>query len=125
MNPNPAQSPHVPQSSEDLVRQVAYFHWIDSGCPTGNDWAHWFAAEQRLLVAEASLLDAPRRKPAPSPHLTIRSTLAAHASDPTHRFHEPAAAHDARLNVVAGEARQRVRGRHLGGSLRSPAKQAR
>jgi hypothetical protein len=57
-----------------------------------------------------------------SSHFSIKTTVAAHLSDPAHRFHAPGAVHDGRLDVIAGEARQRVRGRRFGGSLRSKPK---
>jgi len=118
--PSPPRS--EPQSTEDLIRNIAYFHWLDSGCPPDNDWAHWFAAKEILLDLETSLVPDRPSNPAP-PSFSIRATVASHQSDPTHRFHNPAAAHDSRTDVIAGSARQRVRARSPGGG-RSRVKQA-
>jgi hypothetical protein len=116
--------PSVSESLEDETRQRAYFLWLDQGCPHGADWEHWFTAKQQLIVGIASAV---AEKPAPaaasSPHYSIGRTLADHQSDPTHRFHAPGAPHDSRLDVVAGEARQRVRGRHFDSSLRAQPKE--
>ncbi len=57
-------------------------------------------------------------------HLTIKDSVANSLSDPAHRFHGTGPAHDDRLDVIAGEARQRVRGRHFDTSLRSSQKPA-
>lgn len=32
----------------ELVRQTAYFQWIDEGCPEGREDAHWIAASSAL-----------------------------------------------------------------------------
>lgn len=101
--------PNRPDSvTETRIRELAYFLWVDAGCPPNDDLSHWLVAE-RTVRAET-----PDAAPTPSQHFSIRATLAEHNSDPTHRFHDPAKVHDARLDVVAGEARQRVRGRHGG-----------
>ena len=119
--PRPYASPE-PEPQEEQIRQRAYFLWLDRGCPGGGDWEHWFTARQELLAAIGrQAADAP--SPA-SAHFSIRNTQAAHLSDPSHRFHWTGAAHDNRLDVVAGEARQRVRGRRFGGSLRAQPKKA-
>lgn len=47
----------------------------------------------------------------PAHHQSIKETLAAHLSDPTHRFHAAGGSHDDRTNVAAGGALQRMRGR--------------
>jgi hypothetical protein len=103
MNP-PLPSSHDP-ATEARIRELAYYLWVDAGCPPNNELAHWYDAEKRVL-AETRHVVAP-----PSPHYSIRATLAEHESDPAHRFHNPAHAQDARRGVVAGEARQRVRSR--------------
>ena len=48
---------------------------------------------------------------APTHPLSIKTTLAAHQSDPTHRFHATGGTHDDRATVAAGGALQRMRGR--------------
>jgi hypothetical protein len=30
------------------TRELAYYRWVDRGCPTGDEWADWFAAEAAL-----------------------------------------------------------------------------
>ena len=115
-------APPAPASSkvitlDDKIREQAYYHWIDNGCPNGDDLGHWFAAEQQVLTTLAE-----DHVASPSPHFSIRETVAAHDADPTHRFHAPAALHDSRLDVVAQEARQRVRARQPGGMNRSASK---
>ena len=104
------------------IRERAYFRWLDLGRPDGDDQAHWFWARQQLMVQDL----APELQPTPgadtAPHFSIQNTVADHLADPTHRFHDRATPHDARLDVVAGEARQRVRGRHFDSSLRAQPK---
>lgn len=96
----------------ERIRERAYFLWLEAGQPDGEDLVHWYAAVGHIEGHDQPVSDS---KSLPSktssPHFSIRSTVAAHLSDPTHRFHNPALAHDDRLNVVAGEARQRVRSR--------------
>jgi hypothetical protein len=120
MNPHPVSPGSA--SLPDQIREAAYFEWLDRGCPHGDDWAHWFAARKRLDAQFHLSAAANPQMPAGGPKFSIQQTLAAHSSDPTHRFHGPGAAHDDRQNVIAGEARQRVRGRHFGGSLRAQPK---
>jgi hypothetical protein len=120
MNPNPPASLH--QFLEERIRQQAYFHWLEDGCPHGKDWEHWFSARQKVLALAAEASDQPPRPPGGPDSFSIRGTVAAHLSDPTHRFHALGTARDSRLHVVEGEARQRIRGRRLGGSLRSQPK---
>ncbi|RFC50668.1 MAG: Protein of unknown function (DUF2934) [Verrucomicrobia bacterium] len=101
------------QSAEE-IRTRAYFLWLDRGCPQGQHHTHWLEAERLQQRAAAHVVD-----PA---HHTIRMTVAANQSDPAHHYHSPASAHDDRVKVAAGEAPQRIRGRHFGGSLRPQAK---
>jgi hypothetical protein len=113
---------HESDPTEHFVRERAYFLWIDRGCPLGDDLSHWFTAEQQMLVAGEPAAAAPTPAAVPPPTLTIRHTLAAHLADPAHRFHNPEHSSDERTRVVAGEARQRVRGRRQGGKLRAQPK---
>lgn len=126
MNPNSSVSLPDTALPEHQIRERAYFRWIDLDRPHGDDQAHWFWAREQLAAELVPPIDSPT-SPEPAPeHFSIRRTLASGASDPTHRYHAPATAHDARLDVVAGEARQRVRGRHFDSSLRAqPKKPAR
>lgn len=55
-------------------------------------------------------------------HVAIKDTVASHLSDPTHRFHATGKPRDNRRTVIAGEAPQRVRGRHFDSSLRATPK---
>jgi len=52
----------------------------------------------------------PQGLPEPT-RLSIRKTLASHQTDPAHNFHGPASSHDARTDVAAGAAQQRLRAR--------------
>lgn len=113
--PSPRTSSAV--SLEEKIREQAYYRWIDNGCPHGDDLSHWFAAEQQVLAAPLA-----EEAASPAPHFSIRETIATHDADPTHRFHAPSALHDSRLDVVAHEARQRVRARQPGGVYRPPSK---
>ena len=115
MDPNQPEA-QKPESPEETIRQIAYFRWIDSGGAHGNDWDHWFAAEKQLLSAATLPVTTAEAATTSPEHYSIRTTLAAHLSDPTHKFHATGTAHDARLDVVAGEARQRVRARQPRGS---------
>ena len=100
--------------SAEEIRTRAYFLWLDHGCPRGQHQAHWLEAERLQQRAAARVVE-----PA---HHTILMTVAANMSDPSHHYHSPATVHDDRVNVAAGEAPQRIRGRHFGGSLRPQAK---
>jgi hypothetical protein len=116
---SPASGPPV----DEHVRVRAYYLWLERGCPHGEDGDHWFAAQRQLLATmTAAIVEAPPRADDGPARFSIRQTVAEHLSDPTHRFHPPGAAHDNRLDVIAGEARQRVRGRRFGGSLRPQPK---
>jgi hypothetical protein len=123
MNATMPTPPRESEPPEERIRERAYFLWIERGCPQGEDLEHWFMAKQQLQTAgDLAAADNPPRKHATAARLSIGNTLAAHLSDPTHRFHAPGTARDHRLDVVEGEARQRVRGRHFGGSLRAQPK---
>lgn len=37
-----------------LLVQTAYFLWLDRGCPVGDDWADWFAADDRINGSRCS-----------------------------------------------------------------------
>jgi hypothetical protein len=113
----------APELREERIRQRAYLLWRERGCPAGQDHDHWFLAQQELSTpASPPIAVIPAHADEVSPPLPHGRTLANRSSDPTHRFHSPAIAHDGRLDVVAGEARQRVRGRHIDSSLRPEAK---
>ena len=123
MNPTPRAALNESERLEARIRERAYFLWLERGRPPGEDCDHWFTAKQQLLT-ESVPPDADRSPPGQdqTSHFTIEKTLATHLADPAHRFHAPGQAHDARLDVVAGEARQRVRGRHHDSSLRAQPK---
>lgn len=110
-------------SLEDRIRERAYYLWIERGCPHGEDWEHWFTAKKQL-----SALGGPAGsehsawEDYSTPSYSIRKTAETHGADPKHRFHAPGTVRDRRLDVIASEARQRVRARHFGGKLRAEAK---
>lgn len=117
MKTNPAPAPDTTELTANSIRLRAYYRWLDRGCPEGNDWHDWFAAEAELRQAPEEVENeetAPAG--AASAHFSIKETLAAHLSDPLHRFHSPGTAHDNRTNVLESGARQRVRARQFGGS---------
>lgn len=122
MNPTILTLSRESEPLKDRIRERAYFLWLERGRPQGDERAHWLTAERQLLAEIESVAEIPPHTEGASTHFSIRSTVSAHLSDPTHRFHGPGPAHDGRLNVVAGEARQRVRGRRLGSSLRAQPK---
>lgn len=123
INATPTASYRQPPPPEGQVRQRAYFLWLEQGCPEGEDLAFWYAAQQELLEEQEAEA---RHKPAsgknPPDHFSIRHTLTDRRSDPSHRFHAPGTPHDDRLDVIAGEARQRVRGRRFDNSPRAQPK---
>jgi hypothetical protein len=127
MNATMSESTRNPESLEERIRQRAYSLWLDGGCPHGQALDHWLAAKQELMTSlhEEAAENSPRfAYPDLTSPFSIRKTIAANLADPTHRFHAPSVAHDDRLAVVAGEARQRIRGRHFAGSLRAQPKQS-
>ncbi|HEY6733945.1 MAG TPA: DUF2934 domain-containing protein [Roseiarcus sp.] len=36
----------------DRIREIAYFLWLDEGCPEGEEERHWTTAEALLLESE-------------------------------------------------------------------------
>ena len=120
----PPDSLSNPVLPEHLIRERAYFRWLDVGRPDGDDQAHWFWAREQIAAGSFATDHRSAPESSSSAHASIQPALANGLSDPTHRFHDPQRARDARLDVVAGEARQRVRGRHLDSSLRAQPKKA-
>ena len=112
----------LPAPLDDKVREAAYFEWLNHGCPHGDDWSHWFAAENNIVVGLDAPVVVPDEPAANATKFALEANFAAHSSDPLHRFHGPGTAHDDRTDIIASGARQRVRGRHFGGSLRPPQK---
>ncbi len=126
MNSLPSLSLSDPALPQHLIRERAYFRWLDLGRPDGDDQAHWFWAREQLAAASHATEHQPAAESSSSAHFSIQGAVATGLSDPTHRFHDRQKPRDARLDVVAGEARQRIRGRHFDSSLRAePKKQAR
>ncbi len=35
--------------SEDSIRELAYYIWLEEGCPEGQAARHWLQAEQELV----------------------------------------------------------------------------
>jgi hypothetical protein len=123
MNPTSSPSPRESEVPAERIRERAYFLWLEHGCPEGENLDHWLAAEREFFaVGPAAANEPPSTFGEPPSLFSIKKTVAAHLSDPTHRFHATGAVHDNRVDVIAGEARQRVRGRHFGGSLRATPK---
>lgn len=114
MNTLTPTPPVAATSSEQRIRERAYFLWLEQGSPHGLDLKHWGVAAGEE-TAELAPAGGARQPEGASPPLSIRRTVANHQSDPAHRFHCTGAAHDGRLDVVAGEARQRVRSRSAKG----------
>ena len=125
MNSTTHSLPPGPEPAEHEIRERAYFLWLERGALAGTDWEHWFAAKQELMRSSAatSAMESLGGNANPS-RLSIQQTLAERLPDPGHRFHSTGPAHDNRTDVVAGEARQRVRGRHFDGSLRPQKKKS-
>lgn len=46
MRRSPASLQFEPTEAE--IQQEAYHLWLESGCPTGRDVEHWFAAKELL-----------------------------------------------------------------------------
>ncbi len=124
MNSTKQTSPRMPDIPEHLIRERAYFLWLERGSPHGADGDDWFTAQQELQATVTPDTNGQPHHAEATAHFSIRQTVAEHLSDPTHRFHAPGATHDDRRDIVAGEAAQRVRGRRLGGSLRADQKKA-
>lgn len=57
---------------EHRIREIAYFIWLEEGCPNGRDHDHWQRASDRLASLEAVVVKPPpkvaakpvKRKPA-------------------------------------------------------------
>ncbi len=41
-----AMNPETLQSARDVVERMAYFHWLDAGCPGDQALDCWLAAER-------------------------------------------------------------------------------
>lgn len=39
---------------EHRIREIAYFIWLEEGCPHGRDQDHWERARDRLALLEAA-----------------------------------------------------------------------
>ncbi len=116
----------ISSSHEDRIRQRAYFLWLESGQLDGQHEQHWLAAAEQLAkeVDPTSAVSAFSPE-ATAPHLSLRNTVASHQSDPAHRFHQPSKPHDGRVDVLGGEAQQRVRSRSSNLQPPKPAKPTR
>ena len=58
--PTPAEAETMTDRG-DRIREIAYFLWLDEGCPEGAAERHWLAAET-LLELRASRTQAHRRR---------------------------------------------------------------
>lgn len=108
---------------EAWIRERAYYLWLDRGGPQGDGLQDWLDAKAQLAAETAPVTTTLYPETDDTlQHFSIRQTIDQHQSDPAHRFHAPSAAHDARLNVAANEAPQRIRGRHFENAARKPGK---
>lgn len=106
------------KSLEERIRERAYYLWLERGCPHGEDWEHWFAAQQQLRPAEAAgRTDHVAREDDAAPAYSSRAMAKALRSGPPHRYRAPGGVHDRRLDVIAHEAGQRGRVQQVGGQL--------
>jgi hypothetical protein len=46
---------------EERIREIAYFLWLEEGCPEGQADQHWAAAETTVTQPTP-----PRRRPSPA-----------------------------------------------------------
>jgi hypothetical protein len=111
----------VPSPIEQ-IRERAYFRWLELGRPEGEDLVHWFWARQQIIAPDLSIHPRPAPPASSAGHLPFENTAATRSGASSHRFHDRQTPRDARLDVVAGEARQRIRGRHSDRSLRAQPK---
>jgi hypothetical protein len=121
MKTKPTDPTTRPESPDTWIRERAYYLWLERGCPEGEALQDWLAATAEFAARPAAAATYPEDKYTPET-FSIRHTIDQHESDPTHRFHSPAVAHDSRLNVAANEAPQRIRGRHFENAERKPGK---
>lgn len=40
------------RAARQCVQRMAYFRWLDAGCPKGSELDHWVAAEQEWIEYE-------------------------------------------------------------------------
>jgi hypothetical protein len=45
---------------EHRIREIAYFIWLEEGCPNGRDHEHWERASDRLALLEAVVKPQPK-----------------------------------------------------------------
>jgi hypothetical protein len=103
-------------SLEDQIREAAYFRWLDHGCPVGDDWAHWFAAEQEITSSIGAAAKTPLE------HRTMGSTPWPAANrGPAATHLKPVTPPDHRPEIVASGAPQRTRARQTTGGTRRSA----
>jgi hypothetical protein len=67
---------------EHRIREIAYFIWLEEGCPSGRDQEHWQRASDRVALLEAAVKPLPKTAPLPKvaakaakkPAITARKT---------------------------------------------------
>lgn len=94
--------------SDAEIRRLAYQLWEQSGCPAGDDWTHWFAAESHLRANLVTHGEAAQHKNHPSSKVS-RETASAEPLPGS------AGHHDRRTDVAASGRMQRRRARQAGG----------
>jgi len=50
---------------ENRIREIAYFIWLEEGCPGGRDQEHWQRASDRVAMLEAAVKPLPKTAPLP------------------------------------------------------------
>ena len=50
---------------EHRIREIAYFIWLEEGCPSGRDQEHWQRASDRVALLEAAVKPLPKTAPLP------------------------------------------------------------
>ena len=51
MHDQPESGATTPERN-DRIREMAYFLWLDEGCPEGEEERHWTTAEALLIESE-------------------------------------------------------------------------
>jgi hypothetical protein len=60
---------------EHRIREIAYFIWLEEGCPNGRDHDHWQRASDRVALLEAVVVK-PQPKAAPLPKVAAKTVKA-------------------------------------------------
>jgi len=80
-------TPQELESCKDAVHKMAYFNWVDAGCPNGNQLEFWLAAEQAWIqrnYVPRRTLDGTRRQPADEPQAASPRKRRQRTTQPRH-----------------------------------------